>query len=104
MFIPDPESGFSSISDPGVKKAPDPGYATLFATLLKTVGYWGNYGYLDETNEELCVEHEDGLVLPGRLAVEVHAVQHVLHHRVRHYCHQDRVLKSEHQLNRQIVN
>jgi hypothetical protein len=29
MFIPDPVREFFSIPDPGVKKAPDPGSATL---------------------------------------------------------------------------
>jgi hypothetical protein len=54
--------------------------------------------YLDQSDDELGVEHEHGLVLPGRLAVEVHAVQYILHHSVRHYRHQYGVLKPEHQL------
>ena len=67
------------------------------ATTLVAVRY-GTVRYLDQADKELGVEHEDGLVLPGRLAVQVHAVQHVLHHRVRHNRQQDGVLKPEHKL------
>jgi hypothetical protein len=35
MFIPDPDLDFLSIPDPGVKKAPDPGYRIrIFNTVL----------------------------------------------------------------------
>ncbi len=33
LFIPDPDPDFLPITDPGIKKAADPGSATLSATL-----------------------------------------------------------------------
>jgi hypothetical protein len=36
MFIPDPDLDFLPIPDPAVKKAPDPGNATLLRTLNTT--------------------------------------------------------------------
>jgi hypothetical protein len=36
MFIPDPDLDVLHIRDPGVKKAPDSGFATLVSTASKT--------------------------------------------------------------------
>ena len=53
---------------------------------------------LDEADEQLGVEHEDGLVLPRVLAVKVDRVEDVLDDGVDHDGEQDGVLEAEHEL------
>ena len=54
--------------------------------------------HFDKTNKEFRVEHEDSLVLPGVLTVEVDRVEDVLDEGVDHDGEQDGVLEAEHEL------
>ena len=54
--------------------------------------------HFDKTNKELCVEHEDGFVLPGVLTVQVNGVEDVLDEGVDDDGEQDGVLEAKHEL------
>ena len=56
--------------------------------------------YLDTPNDELGIEHEDGLVLPGILGVKVDPMQDVLNEGVGHDGEEDGVLEAEDELHR----
>lgn len=62
-------------------------------------GHKGNVQqHFDKTCEELGVQHIDGLVVPGVLALEVHSVQHILNEGGEDHRHQDGVLKPKDEL------
>jgi len=46
------------------------------------------------TCEELCIEHVDGLVVPGILTLQVDGVQKVLDEGRQHHGHQDGILEG----------
>ena len=54
---------------------------------------------LDEAYEEFSVEHEDSLVLPGVLAVQVNGVEDILDEGVDDNGEEDGILETKHQLN-----
>ena len=56
------------------------------------------FHYLDETNDKLCVQHENGLVLPRVFTVQIDSVQDVFDQGVGHNRQEDGVLKAERQL------
>ena len=59
--------------------------------------------HLDEADDELCVEHEDGFVVPWVLTVQVDAVKDVLDQSVGDDREQDGVLEAEHELKQKII-
>ena len=64
----------------------------------KLIIYFFASSYFDSADDQLGVEHEDGLVLPRVLSLQVYGVKRVLHDRVDHHGQQDRVLLAKDEL------
>jgi len=54
----------------------------------------------EEAEHEITIEHEDALILPRVVTLQVDRVQQVLEERADHSDKQDGVLEAEHQLDR----